>query len=97
MSEHVDRTWMCTTCGYAMDRASPVGGGRATPTEGDVSLCVNCAAPYVREGTAWRAMTRQEVIDLPSGLRQRFALAMLAARKVRADRGTDLAKRGGRA
>lgn len=97
MRDHVDRTWMCLTCGYAMDRAAPMGGRRAVPEEGDLSICINCAAPYTREGNAWRAMTKQEVIDLPPKLRSDLALAMLASRKVRLERGTDLSKRDGRA
>ena len=91
MRDHVDRTWMCLTCGYAMDRAAPMGGRRAVPEEGDLSICINCAAPYTREGNAWRA------IDLPPKLRRDLALAMIASRKVRFERGTDLSKRDGRA
>lgn len=34
----------CPCCGKEMDCASPVDGVQSKPVEGDLSVCINCAA-----------------------------------------------------
>lgn len=50
---------MCSACGHVMDRSANFTGNDA-PNEGDLCLCIACAAFYVRETNAWRQMTPQE-------------------------------------
>ena len=90
--------WMCARCGYLMDAAIAFddGDGCVTPADGDLSLCMNCALPYVRAGIEWRVMTTPELLVLPAPLRRKIAQASVAVWLVRSHRGTDLSKRGGR-
>ena len=93
--------WMCHRCGYLMDAAfvalDNTGDSRTDPADGDLSLCMNCGAPFHRVAGAWQPMTPAQVMTLGPVMRRDLALGMVAIAKVRRITGTDLAKRGGRA
>lgn len=38
---------MCGICGYVMNASSHVSDAVLKPTEGDVSVCLNCGAAYI--------------------------------------------------
>lgn len=89
-----ERAWMCVVCGYTMDSASLPEKPGAVPTDGDVSLCLNCGAVYVREGDKWRPMTKAEKRALEPENREKIERYERARRRM-VD--VDLSRRGGRA
>ena len=89
-----DTPWMCLRCGYAMDAHDCFAHPGEAPSKGDLSLCMNCGARYVREADRWRPMTLAEFTELPGELRRRlFDLELARLAVIR----EDLAKGGGRA
>lgn len=72
--------WMCPSCGYAMDAASECTGGADVPREGDMACCLNCGAPQLLEGGAWRPMRDADWRSLTPEERRQLTLAMLAQR-----------------
>lgn len=93
-----DAPWMCARCGYLMDACSVMfdNDDSRAPADGDVSLCLNCAQPFVRADARWRVMTPVEIAALPAPMRRQIAQGTVAVWAVRSHRGTDLSKRGGR-
>lgn len=90
-----ERKWMCFRCGYAMDGYSRVDTGAAVVAkEGDVSVCMNCGAVFMRHGANWCPITRQEREELEPGALA--VLARLLAARALAIR-ENLAKKDGRA
>ena len=85
--------WMCSTCGYMMDAASHMTKN-ATPKENDLSICMNCGAPYVMRSGKWKATTLAELRNLPPDLKREI-MRIEFARRLVIDH--DLSKRGGRA
>lgn len=69
-----EKPWMCSSCGYVMDAATAVKGN-AAPKDGDVSLCLRCAAIYERRSGAWAPATHDEVMTWPAGVRRQVAHA----------------------
>lgn len=57
--------WLCYTCGYLMDAASPVHGGDISPKEEDLSLCVNCGALYILRRGVWVPLPDAVRLALP--------------------------------
>jgi hypothetical protein len=57
------KPWPCASCGYVMDAASD-STGNALPAEGDLSVCLQCAAPYLLESHKWRPLTDDELIEM---------------------------------
>lgn len=59
----------CPRCGHQLETASsPVTGRRLRPRDGEVGVCVKCAAPVeLHAETAGRWLTAQEVAALPPG------------------------------
>lgn len=55
--------WSCVKCGYVMDAASAAEGD-ALPDEGDLSVCLRCAEPYVLESHRWRPLTDDELMAM---------------------------------
>jgi hypothetical protein len=92
-----ERPWMCVRCGYLMSAATPFDRGHhEPPDEGDLSICLNCALPYVREDGRWRAMTGKDWDGLVPEERRELLMAIHEQRTVIQG---DLRKRerGGRA
>lgn len=58
-----EKPWMCTTCGYVMDAATGVERN-TVPKDGDVTLCLKCAAVYERRAGAWAPATTADVVDV---------------------------------
>lgn len=44
MTDHWMPSDLCPECGYAVNAASEVGGGKARPVASDVTICIHCAA-----------------------------------------------------
>jgi hypothetical protein len=78
---------LCLACGYETNAVAPFDPGhRATPAEGDLSLCMNCGAPYARHGLAWVPMTDAERAALTDEVREEFEQAERSrARTIRQD------------
>ena len=56
--------WVCQRCGYRMDAVTSVEGDRI-PRKGDITICLNCRAPYERTADKkWRIMTDAEIAKL---------------------------------
>lgn len=53
----------CWNCGVSNDGHSSIGEAPATPKDGDVSICVYCAAPGVYEETHMGLRMRQMTHD----------------------------------
>jgi len=87
-----ERTWLCTSCGYAMDAVSSPFGD-AVPDQDDASICINCGKLYRRDAGRWTEPTPEWLASLHPETRREIARAQ-AARQ--AARFPDLAKRGGR-
>jgi hypothetical protein len=91
-----EQPWMCWTCGYMMDTASPAASKTsAAPEEGDASMCLNCGEPYMRKDDRWSPMTAEQLLTLPPEMRRKLAIGRSVA--VRPFTGRDLSKRGGHA
>jgi hypothetical protein len=93
------KPWMCSTCGYMMDAASATrisadGAADVTPTEGDVSLCLNCGTLYLLQDNKWRPPTAAEKAEFPADLKRTLFEHEMARQSVI---DTDLSRRGGRA
>ena len=73
-----ERPWLCVTCGYAMDAATSTSHTRAKPKDGDVSLCLNCTAAYLRREGAWHALSREAERTLPTYLVENILRARVA-------------------
>lgn len=58
---------VCQACGYRHDMVSNVGDGRHAPVDGDVSICLRCAAVSLFDSTtpAGLAPAPVEVLDDP--------------------------------
>jgi hypothetical protein len=90
-----EAAWMCLHCGYVADSYSAMGGENALPRSGDLSVCLNCGARYVREAERWRPLATAEYELL--GSEEKRALLELEAQRQAAGI-PDLARdRGGRA
>jgi hypothetical protein len=68
MTEIREPPWMCDSCGYVMDSATPVHG-EGLPQDGSLSICANCGALYVRHGRRWLPITPEELAAIDPGLR----------------------------
>jgi hypothetical protein len=90
------RPELCIRCGYLYDAASalkPEHEARA-PSEGDISVCINCAHAMVfRADLSKRPLTEQERLKLPREIRQHLRMAKRACMLAH---GINLATRGGR-
>lgn len=54
----------CPACGYLMDAATPVDGGKDGPTPGDFSVCLNCGEMLVYEaGLKLRKLSPQDDVS----------------------------------
>jgi hypothetical protein len=79
-----------------MDAASPADPTRhVAPKEDDLSLCMNCGAPYVRHRDRWLPMTNAERAAMTNAERAEFDLACQSRRA--AIRTDPTRGRGGRA
>lgn len=88
------KPWLCSRCGYLMDCTDTADGSPQAPEQGDVSLCMNCGAPYTLKGDAWRLMTSAELADLTPQERRELTMAEMARTRANLP---DLAKLGWRA
>jgi hypothetical protein len=89
--------WMCVGCGYVMDAASPVDRSHhEPPDEGDLSICLNCAGPYVRERGLWRQMNTADWHGLTPEARDALVDAIQAQSRT-IDRDLRKNEKGGRA
>jgi len=72
--------WSCHYCGYTMDATSdPVGD--ATPSKGDITLCLNCGGAHVLH-EMWEPITDAEFKGLPDGVKHEIGRIEAARRKV---------------
>lgn len=62
---------MCVDCGYLIDAATCVTSNNE-PTEGSVSLCLNCGAILQLRGNKWRKATKAQINAFPSDLKTRL-------------------------
>jgi hypothetical protein len=86
---------MCLRCGYVCDAHTSFHNPNAVPKPGDLSICMNCGAEYVRHADRWQPMTAAVRATLTP--EERAAIEELHVARHRADL-PDLAKgRGGRA
>lgn len=77
------KPWMCSRCGHMCDAASPTDSKTdGPPEEGDVSLCLNCGAPYTLHDGKWAPMTKEEHDRLSAHIRLELFQAELARRSV---------------
>jgi hypothetical protein len=74
--------WLCLSCGYAMDSASPIDKGRARPKDGDLSMCLSCAAPYELRAGKWQPISQLEIDALPADVRELLTRAQRARREL---------------
>lgn len=56
-----ERPWMCWRCGYFMDANTCVTTRNAKPSDGDISMCLNCGALYTRHSETWKPTTSIEL------------------------------------
>jgi hypothetical protein len=89
-----EAAWMCLHCGYVANSYSAVGNENTLPRSGDLSLCLNCGARYVREAERWRPLATAEY-ELLGSEEKRALLELEAARQAAGM--PDLTQRGGRA
>jgi len=89
-----EAAWMCVSCGYVCDAYTSFSDPKARPKTGDVSLCMNCGAEYVRHAGRWRPMTAAEREAMHPESRRQIEEMHAARSHVPMP---DLAKRGGRA
>jgi uncharacterized protein with PIN domain len=69
--------WMCHVCGYVMDTASSLRGN-SVPNENDLSICMNCGAPYELKGGKWREMTPDRIVELDVETRRNLTKHQMA-------------------
>ena len=88
--------WMCGDCGYVMDAAGPLDGD-ATPTEGDLAICMNCGTPYTLDAGKWRTSTAAELAELSPEERRDLTELQMQRAAARLPDLSKRSKRGGRA
>jgi hypothetical protein len=89
-----EAAWLCQHCGYMADAYSCAHDKNATPRSGDLSVCLNCGARYLRELDRWRPLATAEYQALQPG--EKRALAEMEVVRQRLEM-PDLTQRGGRA
>jgi len=89
-------SWMCGACGYVMDAAGPLDGD-ATPTEGDLAICMNCGTPFTLDAGKWRKATEAELAELSPEERRDLTEHQMARAAARLPDLSKRSKRGGRA
>jgi hypothetical protein len=90
--------WMCVRCGYVMTAASPADPDHhEPPEEGSLSVCFNCANPYIREGGRWRAMTGKDWDGLVPEERRELLMAIRQLRRSAGARDLRRDEKAGRA
>lgn len=94
MKENLERPWLCVTCGYAMNAATSPTHPGAKPKDGDVAMCLNCTAAYLRREEAWHALSREAERTLPTYLVENILRARVHHQMAGFP---DLSKRGPRA
>lgn len=55
-----EQAWMCVQCGYVCDAYDSFTSPGTEPSEGDISLCMNCGRVYTRHDDRWQPMTTAE-------------------------------------
>jgi hypothetical protein len=73
---------MCWRCGYAMNASSSISERDAEPAEGDLSLCLNCGALYMRHDDSWKPATSIELATLSDSERRLLDRALVHRREV---------------
>ena len=58
-----ENAWSCYYCGYNINAVSDPNGG-ATPSTGDITVCLNCGGAYVLH-EKWEPITDAEYKSLP--------------------------------
>jgi len=59
----------CPSCGYPLDAASDIQGD-ATPSPGDLSMCIRCTSFLTfKDDLTLRLMTLEEIAELPDDTR----------------------------
>ena len=86
--------WLCWSCGYVMDAATPVRGD-VVPKDGDVAICINCGQPTMRDGGQWRQMQPADWHRFTPDERRQLLYVMVAQRLAKPKIG-DLTKGDGR-
>ena len=73
--------WPCPGCGYVMDAASDSTREEALPKEGDLSVCLNCAMPFVLRDDRWRELTDDELLALSLAEKRELSRVQIAVRE----------------
>lgn len=76
--------WPCPGCGYVMDAATHVAKDGVHPGDGDLSVCLRCALPFVMAGGRWRELTDDELIGLPHDIKIQLGRVQIAVREFNA-------------
>jgi hypothetical protein len=58
-----------------MDAVSEMTGEDVAPTDGDVSMCLNCGAFYTLQGDAWTRLTPEQYAALEPDVRCQLSRA----------------------
>jgi hypothetical protein len=85
MSTDFEEKTPCPSCGYGFDVSSAIDGSGVAPTEGDVTICIQCAeiAVFTEEGRGLRVPTvteRAEALTNPEVIMAMFAVRMVRER-----------------
>lgn len=89
---HREPPWLCFSCGYQLDATTGVEDRAAVPTEGSISICLNCGHLYERSDGKWRTAPPGLIDQLAPETRRSIQMAQAARRVVITE---DLSKRGG--
>lgn len=77
MSQKLDTTLTCPTCGAPNNGLTHLSGKNPKPKDGDITLCTTCSTvlTFVNNVTAVRPLTEQELLNLPLKTLAQLALA----------------------
>jgi hypothetical protein len=73
--------WTCVHCGYVMNSTTGAFEANAIPDEGDVTLCLSCAEPFILHDNHWVSITDEELIDMPSEQKAEMSKVQTTLRK----------------
>ena len=87
--------WMCFNCGHLCDAASSILED-ATPAEGDVSACINCAEPSILRDGVWMPARAEDIANLTPEVRRELLTHQWAIEEMHKVKGKPEGRRSGR-
>jgi hypothetical protein len=90
-----EKPWLCGSCGHLCDAASSLVDDSLVPKDGDMSVCIGCAAPHQRRAGVWTPMQMEDLAQLTRGERKELNRTRRAVQTMLAVMGPPPGRPGG--